>query len=144
MGYASVMATNERKPPGVSVGSWTEAQISAAMQDGAFDNLPGAGKPLPNSGQGYDPDRWVKRLLEREGASVTPPSLELRRKVERELSAINAIADEATVRSRIAALNAEIGRFNATVVEGPPTNLATLDIDLVVTRWRQARSAKPS
>jgi len=133
----------ERKPPGTSVGSWIEAQISAAVQRGAFDNLPGAGKPLPNSGQGYDADRWVKQLLEREGASMTPPSLELRRKVERELAAIDAADDEGTVRARIAALNAEIAKFNATAVEGPPTNLATLDVDQVVTRWRHARAAKP-
>jgi len=132
-----------RKPPGASVGSWIEAQISAAMQEGAFDNLPGAGKPLPNSGQGYDPDRWVKQLIEREGAHMTPPSLELRRKVERELAAITALDDEGAVRLRVAALNTEIARFNATAVEGPPTNLATLDVDQVVTRWRQSRAAKP-
>ena len=133
----------ERKPPGTSVGSWIDAQISAAMRDGAFDNLPGAGKPLPNIGQGNDLDWWVKQLLEREGASVTPPSLELRRKVERELAAIDTIDDEGTVRLRIAALNAEIAKFNATAVEGPPTNLATLDAERVVTRWRQSRAAKP-
>ena len=133
----------ERKPPGASVGSWIDAQISAAMQQGAFDNLKGAGKPLPNSGQGYDPDRWVKQLLEREGAAITPPSLELRRKVEKELATLSAIGDEATVWLRIAALNAEIGKFNATAVEGPPTNLATLNVDQVVTRWRQSRAEKP-
>lgn len=134
---------SERKPPGMSTGSWIEAQISAAMQQGAFDNLKGAGKPLPNSGEGYDPDRWVKQLIEREGAHMTPPSLELRRKVERELTAIETLGDEAEVRTRIVALNAEIAKFNATAVEGPPTNIATLDIDKVVARWRQSRAAKP-
>ena len=134
---------SKRKPPGASVGSWIEAQISAAVQEGAFDNLPGAGKPLPYSGAGYDPDRWVKQLLEREGASMTPPSLDLRRKVERELAAIDAVDNEGTVRTRIAALNAEIAKFNATIVEGPPTNLAMLDVDQVVTSWRHARAAKP-
>jgi hypothetical protein len=133
----------ERKPPGTSTGSWIEAQIGAAMREGAFDNLRGAGKPLPNSGQGYDPDRWVKQLIEREGAHMTPPSIELRRKVERELAAIDTVDDEATVRLRIAALNAEIARFNATAVEGPPTNLATFEVDRVVMRWRQSRAARP-
>jgi hypothetical protein len=113
------------------------------MREGAFDNLRGAGKPLPNSGQGYDPDRWVKQLIEREGAHMTPPSIELRRKVERELAAIDTVDDEATVRLRIAALNAEIARFNATAVEGPPTNLATFEVDQVVMRWRQSRAARP-
>ena len=32
-----------------------EAQIRVAMEEGAFDNLPGAGKPLPNIDQEYDP-----------------------------------------------------------------------------------------
>jgi hypothetical protein len=132
----------ERKPPGANVGSWIEAQIGAAMQQGAFDNLPGAGKPLPNSGRGYDPDRWIKQMLEREGAAIAPPSLELRRQVEKELAAIGTLDDEAAVRLRIAALNAQIARFNATAVEGPPTNLATFDIDQVVTRWRQSRAAR--
>ena len=132
----------ERKPAGTSTGSWIEAQISAAMRDGAFDNLKGAGKPLPNSGEGYDPDRWVKQLLAREGATIAPPALELRRKVEKELAALDTLADEATVRARVAALNAEIGRFNATVVEGPPTNLAPFDIERIVARWNQSRIAK--
>ena len=133
----------ERKPPGASTGSWIEAQISAAMQEGAFDNLRGAGKPLPNSGQGYDPDRWIKQLIEREGATMTPPSLELRRKVERELAAIDTVDDEGAVRARVTALNAEIAKFNATAVEGPPTSLATFDIEQVVARWRQSRATKP-
>ena len=132
----------ERKPPGTSFGSWIDAQISAAMREGAFDNLAGAGKPIANLGQGFDPDQWVKKLIEREEASVAPPSLELRRKVERELAAIEKLGDEAAVRERIATLNAEIAKFNATVVEGPPTNLATLDIDQVVARWRQSRPAQ--
>jgi hypothetical protein len=72
---------------------------------------------------------------------MLPPSLELVRKVRAELAAIQKLDHEATVRRRIVALNAEIAKVNATVVEGPPTRLATLDIDQVVARWQQARSA---
>jgi hypothetical protein len=131
----------ERKPLGTNFESWIEAQIHHAMEEGVFDNLPGAGKPL---GQDYDPDRWVKQLMQREGVStMLPPSLELVRKVRAELAAIQKLDHEATVRRRIVALNAEIAKVNATVVEGPPTRLATLDIDQVVARWQQARSANP-
>ena len=133
------MVMSERKPPAADVGSWIEAQISAAMSEGAFDNLPGAGKPLKNSGQGYDPDWWVKQLAAREQVSMTPPSLELARKVETELAAIDGLGDEAAVRDRVAALNALIAKHNATVVEGPPTNLAALDIGRVLARWRRSR-----
>jgi hypothetical protein len=135
----------QRKPPGTSWESWIEAQIRVAQEQGAFDNLPGAGKPLPNMDQEYDPLWWVKQLAEREQLSLSllPPSLELLRKVERELATIEKLPDEATVRHRIAALNVEIAKINATAMEGPPTRLGKLDVDQVVARWRRTRSATP-
>ena len=132
----------ERKLPGASWETWIEAQIRVAMEDGAFDNLPGAGKPLPDRGQENDPlSWWVKQLVQREQISMLPPSLELLRKVEKELAAIEKLHDEAAVRCRVVALNAEIAKVNATVVEGPPTRLGTLDVDQVVAQWHRARSA---
>jgi hypothetical protein len=133
----------ERKPPGTSWESRIDAQIRVAREQGAFDNLPGAGKPLPNIDQEYDPMWWVKQLAEREQLSILPPSLELLRKVEKELAAIEKLPDEATVRRRIAALNVEIARLNATAVDGPPTRLGKLDVDQVVAKWRRTRSATP-
>jgi hypothetical protein len=131
----------ERKPPGTSWETWIDAQIRVAKEQGAFDNLPGAGKPLPNIGDEYDPDWWVKQFVKREEVSILPPSLELLRKVERELAAIEKLDDEAAVRHRVAALNIEIAKVNATVMEGPPTRLGTLNVDKVVLRWRRARAA---
>ena len=129
----------ERKPHGDSWDNWIESQIRVAMEQGAFDKLPGHGKPLPDHGQDFDPMWWVNKLAQREQISVLPPALELRRKVETELAAIEKIAEETAVRRRLTALNAEIARFNATVLEGPPTNLAKLDIDQVVEKWGRAR-----
>ena len=111
----------ERKPSGMSWETWIEAQIRVAREQGAFDNLPGAGKPLPNLGEEYDPDWWVKQFVQREQVSILPPSLELLRKVEAELAAIEKLDDEAAVRHRVAALNVEIAKVNATVMEGPPS-----------------------
>jgi hypothetical protein len=133
----------KRKPPGTSWETWIDAQIRVATEAGAFDNLPGAGKPLPNLGQEHDPLWWVKQLVQREQISMLPPSLELLRKAETELAAIEKLPDEAAVRHRVATLNVEIAKVNATVVEGPPTRLSTLDVDQVVARWRRARSADP-
>jgi hypothetical protein len=133
----------ERKPPGTSWENWVESQIRVAQEQGAFDNLPGAGKPLAYLGQEYDPDRWVKQLVQREQISILPPALDLLRKVDKELSAIEKLQDEATVRRRVCALNVEIAEVNATVLEGPPTRLGTLDVDQVVARWRRTRSANP-
>jgi Domain of unknown function (DUF1992) len=133
----------ERKPPGTSWETWIEAQIRVAREQGAFDNLPGAGKPLPNLGQEDELVRWVRQLAQREQISILPPSLELLSKVEKELAAIEKVHDEATVRHRVAALNVEIAKVNATVTAGPPTRLSTLNVDKVVARWRRNRSANP-
>ena len=133
----------ERKPWRTNFEPWIESQIRAAMEGGAFDNLPGAGKPLPdNLGDPYE--RFAKQLADREQVSLLlPPSLELLRQVRAELAAIGNLKDEAAVRSQVDALNTTIARFNATVVVGPPTNLAMLDVDQVVERWRQGRAAGP-
>jgi hypothetical protein len=136
----------ERKPPGTSFETWIDAQIRVAQEAGAFDNLPGAGKPLPNLDQDFDLSMWVRQLVEREQlsmASMLPPSLELLRKVETELAALEKLDDEASVRQRVAALNAEIAKVNATVTEGPPTRLGMLAIDQVLARWRRTRSTMP-
>jgi Domain of unknown function (DUF1992) len=133
----------KRKPSGTSWETWIEAQIRVAIEKGAFDNLPGAGKPLPNLNQEYDPLWWVKQLVHSERLSVLPPSLELLRKVEKELATMETLHDEATVRRRVAALNADIAKVNATVVGGPPTRLGTLNVDQIVARWRRTRSANP-
>ena len=130
----------EQKPPGTSWESWIEQQIREAQEAGAFDQLPGAGKPLPGLTEGYDPLWWVKQLVQRERISILPPSLELLRKVESELAKIWQVSDEAQVRSRVLALNAEIAKVNARAAEGPPTRLGVLNADDVVTEWRARRS----
>ena len=111
----------ERKPPGVSWESRFEEQIRRAREDGAFDNLPGAGKPLPDLEGGYDPDWWVKKLVQRERVSVLPPALEAAPQDRVRDQEIWALSSEADVRARVLSLNAEIARSNARAAEGPPT-----------------------
>lgn len=141
MGYMASYArpvVTKRKPPELSVASWVEQQIQEAQRAGQFDDLPGRGRPL-DSGDAADPYWWAKQLLRREGADALPPALALRRQVERTLAALPALADEARVRSLLAALDAEIRRFNATTISGPPTTQPPLDIDALVADWRRAR-----
>ena len=81
----------------------------------------------------------MKQLIRREQISMLPPALELQRRVEKQLAAIEKMADEAAVRREIAALNADIAKVNATVVEGPSTRLGVLDEDQIVAGWRSRR-----
>ena len=129
----------EQKPPGMSWESWIDQQIREAREAGLFDNLPGAGKPLPGLAEGYDPLWWVKQLVQREQISVLPPSLEMLHKVESEMAAVWQLGDEAKVRSRILALNREIAKVNARSTEGPPTRLGPLDVEAIVAEWRARR-----
>lgn len=132
----------ERKPAGKSWETWIEELIHNARETGEFDDLEGAGKPIPGITDLYDPDWWVKKLLQREKLTVLPPTLELLRKVEVGLAALWSVGSETDVRARVAALNTEIAKVNSRVVEGPPTRLASLDVDEIVSEWR-ARRAHP-
>ena len=127
----------KKKPPGKTWESFVEQQIREAMEEGAFDNLEGKGQPIADLGREYDPDWWAKKLIEREKVSVTPPALALRKTVEQTLERLPQLRDEAEVRRTLEALNAQIRKLNATIAEGPPTNLAPLDVEAIVRGWRQ-------
>jgi hypothetical protein len=132
----------ERKPPGQSWESWIDQQIREAREAGEFDNLPGAGKPLPDLNADYDPLWWTKKLIQREQVSALPPALELRRTVERTLEQLQHVRDESEVRRIVEALNAQIRKLNATAVEGPATNLAPFDVEAVLDKWRRRSEAR--
>ena len=126
----------QKKPAGKSWESFIEQQIREAMEAGAFDNLQGKGQPIPDLGIERDPLWWAKKLVEREKVSLAPPALALRRDVEQALERLPRMRDEAEVRRVLDALNAQIRKLNATTAEGPPTNLAPLDVEAIVLRWR--------
>jgi len=121
--------------------SWIEQQIREADEQGAFENLPGFGRPSPGLEAGYDPDWWVKQFVQREGVSVLPPALELLQKVERVLADLSRLPTEAQVREQLIALNAEIAKVNAMTLDGPATRLGVLDVDSIINEWRARRVA---
>ena len=128
----------ERKPPGVDWESWVETKIREAMEEGEFDNLPGAGKPIPGLNLPHDELWWVKDKLRREQISALPPALVLRQEYDVALEAIAAAESEAEVRRLVAAINQRIVYVNSHTITGPPTHLVPLDVERVVERWRQA------
>ena len=132
---------SQKKPPGKTWESFIEQQIREAMEQGAFDNLEGKGQPIRDLGIERDPLWWAKKLVEREKVSLMPPALALRRDVAQALERLPRIRDEAEVRRTLEALNTQIRKLNATIVEGPPTNLAPLDVEAVVSEWRRTRAS---
>ncbi len=117
--------------------SWVERQIREAQERGAFENLPGAGKPLADLGDGYDELWWIKRKVREEGLSFTPPALALRREVERLHESLPAIASERQLRDRAEALNqlilAEWRRPQETNVYPP----RRVDVEALIAEWRR-------
>ncbi|WP_432825274.1 DUF1992 domain-containing protein [Dactylosporangium sp. CA-092794] len=121
--------------------SWYEShidrQIREAQERGEFDDLPGAGRPLPDHGELYDEDWWIKDLARRERLpGGIPPTLRLRREVEDFPEALPKFKSEAAVRRAVADLNARIERAKRGLIEGPSTILRPLNPDEAVEAWR--------
>ncbi len=132
----------ERKPPGVPFESWVDKQIHDAQQRGDFDRLPGAGKPLPNDLESpYDELWWVKRKMAREGLSVLPPALALRKEAEDALAAAYAARSEPAVRKIITNVNAKIRDMLLKPPPGPPLGRKPYDVEQVVREWQERRRA---
>ncbi len=119
---------------------WIDRAIQAAHDAGAFENLPTMGKPIPGMGEVDDENWWLKAYLKREGLSVGPPSLEIRRVVERGLDEIDGMDREDRVRAKVDELNEKIRRSAGATVHGPASTTRPLDTDEVVARWRSRRS----
>jgi len=126
-----------RKPPGIAWESWVEQQIREARERGEFDDLPGHGKPLPDLDRPRDDLWWVRKKLQREKVSYSPPAISLRREVDDALEQIGGASTETEGRTLVASINDRIRYVNSHTISGPPTSIGVLDVDDVVQKWRQ-------
>lgn len=136
----------ERKPPGVSFESWVDRQIREAADRGAFDNLPGAGKPLPGLRKPRDEMWWIRQKLDQEGLSadtLLPEPIRLRKEIDRLPETVRPLPTEASVRDTVAALNRRIAAWLA-APSGPHIPVTPVDADEVVAGWRTARRRVPA
>ncbi|MFD9543910.1 DUF1992 domain-containing protein [Streptomyces sp. NPDC060022] len=129
----------ERKPTGVSFESWVDKQIREAEQRGDFSELPGFGKPIPGLERPYDETWWIKAKMQREGLSVLPPSLTLRKEAEDAREAVSGARTEAEVRRLLNEINDKIRKALLMPPAGPPLNLRPFDVEAVVGEWREQR-----
>jgi hypothetical protein len=130
----------ERKPAGVRFETWVERQIREAQERGEFENLPGAGKPLPGLTGHYDDQWWVKQVAQREHISLLPPMLVLRKAAEDLLAGLGNLPSEAAVREVVADYNARVVEAIRRPQDGPLVAIPRrLDVEDVVADWAQRR-----
>jgi Domain of unknown function (DUF1992) len=129
----------ERKPPGVSFETWIDRQIREATDRGEFDDLPGAGKPIPDLDKPHDDAWWIKEKLRRENLSYLPPAAALRRKAERALAEVSQAKSEGEVRAIVTAINEKITEAIKKPPSGPPVDIVPFDVERVVRDWRERR-----
>lgn len=127
----------ERKPPEVPHETWVERQIREAAERGEFDNLPGAGKPIPDLDRPRDDLWWIKQKMRREKLAYVPPTLALRKEAQDARSAAARAGSEAEVRRIMSDINDKIVEANRKPLAGPPLNLAPFDVERVVREWRK-------
>ncbi len=124
--------------------SFAESRIRMAMESGAFERLPGTGKPIPDLDEPYDPMWWLKKMIRRENLEALPQSLALRNLIAKQRNQLLRLPAEDAVRQRVEQINATIRDLNAKVLDGPGLGFAELDPDEELARWRARRAAEPS
>ena len=119
--------------------SWVERQIREATERGEFDNLPGAGQPLPGLTGREDEDWWIKNFVERERITLLPTTLALRKELAEWAETRRGVRDEDEGRRRIEDLNDRITYTHRHRVDGPPLVLTPVDVEATVAEWRARR-----
>ncbi|WP_300018889.1 DUF1992 domain-containing protein [Pseudonocardia sp.] len=120
--------------------SAVDRAIREAAERGAFDNLPGRGKPLPQLDDDSE-DWWLRGYLRREGISpdlLLPPSVQLRKEIDRLPETVRALRSEREVRDAVAELNLRVVE-HLRFPSGPRIPIRVVDADATVARWRAGR-----
>jgi hypothetical protein len=120
--------------------------IREATERGAFDNLPGAGKPLPLRNTG-DADWWLKELVVREGISggdIVSPTVALRREADGFPVSLLDLPSEDAVRRVLTDFNDRVAADwrRPGVGKGSPVVARRVDVEALVTRWHELRRTR--
>ena len=118
-----------------------DARIREAIQRGEFDDLPGAGEPLDLPDH-HDPDGWLKSLARREGLTMMPPSVQLRRDDAALDEQLDRLPSEMAVRREIEQFNERVIRARYQLPTGPPLITMPRDVEATVAAWADRRAAR--
>lgn len=113
--------------------------IREAMERGEFDNLPGAGKPLPqkDSSGDYFLARWSAQ--EESGRPFLPMSLQLRKEAHDIRDRVSRERSEPKVRDLVDDLNVRISNEIRMPTSQPPLAMRQLNADEIVADWAAER-----
>jgi hypothetical protein len=131
----------ERKPAGMSFRSWIDQQIEEAAERGLFDDLPGAGRPLPKRDEDAA-QAWLREYMRREGLStqeVLPVPLKLRKEREVLAKRVPQLASEQDVLDAVAELNGRIIEWRRLPLDSP-IFVPLVDEEQMTALWRETHS----
>ncbi|MBB3677237.1 DUF1992 domain-containing protein [Modestobacter versicolor] len=136
----------ERKPQGMTFETWVEQQIRRAHDEGAFEGLSLAGKPLPRRDRDKTSYEWALEWARREEADVAamlPTGLALRKEREELPGKVAQQTSEDAVRALVEAHNERVDQYYRRPVEGVWVPVGMADVDQVVAEWRRSRPPTP-
>ncbi|WP_194398694.1 DUF1992 domain-containing protein [Microbacterium atlanticum] len=120
-----------------------ETAIQQAMRRGDFDDLPGAGKPIPGLGESHDPDWWIRRKIETENLTgLGPPALMLRVENLELGDRLDELAREQDVRETVEDFNRRVIEARRQLLGGPPVVTPVRDVETEVAAWAERRQAR--
>lgn len=133
----------ERGSTAAERAAFVETSIQQAIRRGDFDDLPGAGRPLPDLGGAHDPDWWIRRKIQSEKLTgLGPPALMLRVEHAELEQRMDAIAREADVREALEDFNRRVIDARRQLLGGPPVVTPTVDVEANVAGWAERRRTR--
>jgi len=133
----------ERKPPGMSFETWVDSQISRSIARGDFEDLAGAGKPLPRSALDETGYEWVVAKARKENLDLLgmlPPGIALRRERDDLPRRAEALPSEAAVRALAEDYDDRVRAFWRRPQESRWSPVPGLcDVEALVAGWRLTR-----
>lgn len=116
-----------------------ERRIEEAMEQGKFDHLPGAGKPLALEPLPADENTrllwWSLRILRKN--DVVPDEVHWRKTVEMLRSNLATVTDECVLESLVRQINDLVRKLNTLGTNAIPSQVVPVDLEQERTRLRQ-------
>jgi hypothetical protein len=136
----------ERRPPGMSFETWVDHQIRQAQARGAFEDLSGAGRPLPRRDREQTSYDWALEWARRENGGtdgMLPPGLGLRKEREELPAVVARLPSEAAVRALVEDFNARVEQHWRRPQDRPDVIPGQADLDALLAHWHATRPPEP-